>query len=63
VFRHDKALEGITVCGEMRGQDRFTHVIQGLSMDDPQLKVRSSPAGHCLYKIVHFMCRKYLFTG
>ncbi|KAI0214816.1 diaphanous related formin [Lamellibrachia satsuma] len=36
---HDKALEGVTICGEIRGQERFTPVIQGLSMDDPQLKV------------------------
>ena len=63
MFRHDKALEGITVCGEMRGQDRFTHVIQGLSMDDPQLKVRPSANIHRPDKIVHLMCLKYFFIG
>ena len=38
-FRHEKALEGITICGDIRGQDRFTPIIQGLSMDDPAMKV------------------------
>ena len=39
IFSHEKALEGITICGEIRGQDRFTPIIQGLSMEDPNMKV------------------------
>ena len=39
VFRHDKVLEGITVCGEMREQERFTPIVQGVVMDDPNMKV------------------------
>ena len=42
VFRHDKVLEGITVCGEMREQERFTPIVQGVVMDDPNMKV------HCV---------------
>lgn len=34
--RHEKALEGITVCGEIRGRDRFIPVIMGLGMRDNQ---------------------------
>lgn len=33
---HEKALEGITVCGEIRGRDRFIPVIMGLGMRDNQ---------------------------
>ena len=40
VFSHEKALEGITICGDIRGQERFTPIIQGLSMEDPNMKVR-----------------------
>ena len=40
IFSHEKALEGITICGEIRGQDRFTPIIQGLSMEDPNMKVK-----------------------
>ena len=36
IFRHEKALEGITVCGEIRGRDRFIPVIMGLGMRDNQ---------------------------
>lgn len=32
--RHEKALEGITVCGEIRGRDRFIPIIMGLGMMD-----------------------------
>lgn len=35
-FRHDKALEGITVCGEIRSQERFVPIIMGLGMRDNQ---------------------------
>lgn len=31
---HDKALEGITVCGEIRSQERFIPIINGLGMRD-----------------------------
>ncbi|KAL5011351.1 hypothetical protein ScPMuIL_009902 [Solemya velum] len=31
---HEKALEGITVCGEIRGRDRFIPIIMGLGMMD-----------------------------
>ena len=41
-LRHDKVLEGITVCGEMREQERFTPIVQGVVMDDPNMKV------HCV---------------
>ena len=34
--RHRKALEGITVCGEIRSQDRFVPIIMGLGMRDNQ---------------------------
>ena len=33
---HEKALEGITVCGEIRGRDRFVPIIMGLGMRDNQ---------------------------
>ncbi|XP_021363038.1 protein diaphanous homolog 2-like isoform X2 [Mizuhopecten yessoensis] len=33
---HEKALEGITVCGEIRARDRFIPVIMGLGMRDNQ---------------------------
>lgn len=33
---HRKALEGITVCGEIRSQDRFVPIIMGLGMRDNQ---------------------------
>lgn len=36
LFRHRKALEGITVCGEIRSQDRFVPIIMGLGMRDNQ---------------------------
>ncbi|ELU08897.1 hypothetical protein CAPTEDRAFT_225699 [Capitella teleta] len=36
---HDKALEGITMCGEIHGQVRFLPIIQGISMHDPQMKI------------------------
>ncbi|RUS87289.1 hypothetical protein EGW08_004969, partial [Elysia chlorotica] len=37
---HDKALEGITVCGEIRSQERFLPIISGLSMrDNPAMQV------------------------
>jgi len=32
-------VEGITVCSEFRGHDRFLPVIQGVSMNDSQMKV------------------------
>ena len=35
-FSHRKALEGITVCGEIRSQDRFVPIIMGLGMRDNQ---------------------------
>ncbi|CAH1777867.1 unnamed protein product, partial [Owenia fusiformis] len=31
---HDKVLEGITICGEIRSQDRLTPIIMGLAMED-----------------------------
>ena len=40
VCRHEKVVEGITVCSEFRGHDRFLPVIQGVSMNDSPLKVR-----------------------
>ncbi|XP_063417683.1 protein diaphanous homolog 2-like isoform X2 [Mytilus trossulus] len=33
---HEKVLEGITVCGEIRGRDRFVPIIMGLGMRDNQ---------------------------
>ena len=43
---HDKALEGITVCGEIRGQERFVPIIMGMGMrDNPAMQV-SSPCHH-----------------
>ncbi|XP_053399361.1 protein diaphanous homolog 2-like isoform X3 [Mercenaria mercenaria] len=33
---HEKALEGITVCGEIRNQERFVPIIMGLGMRDNQ---------------------------
>ncbi|CAG5134080.1 unnamed protein product, partial [Candidula unifasciata] len=37
---HEKALEGITVCGEIRGQERFLPIISGLGMrDNPAMQV------------------------
>ncbi|KAL8577404.1 hypothetical protein ACOMHN_060226 [Nucella lapillus] len=37
---HDRALEGITVCGEIRNQERFIPVIMGLGMrDNPAMQV------------------------
>ncbi|GFN88167.1 diaphanous-related formin [Plakobranchus ocellatus] len=37
---HDKALEGITVCGEIRSQERFLPIISGLGMrDNPAMQV------------------------
>ena len=33
-FSHEKALEGITVCGEIRGQERFVPIIMGMGMRD-----------------------------
>ncbi|GFR61951.1 diaphanous-related formin [Elysia marginata] len=37
---HEKALEGITVCGEIRSQERFLPIISGLSMrDNPAMQV------------------------
>ena len=40
LVRHEKALEGITVCGEIRSQDRFVPIIMGLGMrDNPQMQV------------------------
>ena len=38
-FSHKKVLEGITICGEMRQQERFTPIVQGLCMEDPNMKV------------------------
>ena len=56
VHRHDKALEGVTICGEIRGQERFTPVIQGLSMDDPQLKVGTCDTDHMKQCRVCVLC-------
>ena len=36
-------VEGITVCSEFRGHDRFLPIIQGVSMNDSQMKV------HCTF--------------
>ena len=33
---HEKVLEGITVCGDIRGRDRFVPIIMGLGMRDNQ---------------------------
>lgn len=32
--RHEKALEGITSCAEIRGKGRFDTIIKGLEMED-----------------------------
>lgn len=37
ISRHEKALEGITVCGEIRGRERFIPIIMGLGMMDNTL--------------------------
>ena len=42
-FRHERVLEGITICGEMREQERFSPIVQGIVMDDPNMKVRPWP--------------------
>lgn len=39
---HEKVLEGITNYGEIRGHDRFLPIVQGLSVEDPQMKARQN---------------------
>lgn len=56
--RHDKVLEGITVCGEMREQERFAPIVQGVVMDDPNMKVRVIDVSYMLHNTVrvhHFV--------
>ena len=38
-YRHEKVVDGITVCSEFRGHERFLPIIQGVYMSDSQMKV------------------------
>lgn len=38
LFSHEKVLEGITVCSELKGCDRFLPIVRGLSVNDLQVK-------------------------
>lgn len=42
LWSHEKVLEGITNYGEIRGHDRFLPIVQGLSVEDPQMKARQN---------------------
>lgn len=38
-LRHEKALEAITICGEIEGRERFIPIIQGLETRNETLRV------------------------
>lgn len=58
VSSHEKVLEGITVCGEIRQQERFVPIIMGLGMrDNPAMQVRTVASRHFLInQSINFMC-------
>ena len=39
IFRHDKALEAITICGEVENKGRFSKIVDALHDDHTNLKV------------------------
>ena len=39
-FSHDKALEAITVCGELEKRGRFSKIVEALDDDHTNLKVK-----------------------
>ena len=57
-FRHERVLEGITICGEMREQERFSPIVQGIVMDDPNMKVRPWPFTLSITAWLYFMSLK-----
>lgn len=40
ICSHDKALEAITVCGELEERGRFSKIVEALDDDHTNLKVR-----------------------
>lgn len=38
-YSHEKALEAITICGEIEGRERFAPIIQGLETQNETLRV------------------------
>ena len=60
IVRHNNALEGITICGEIRSQDRFTPIIQGLASDDTQMKVSGHSYGKHGFTILHLQNNLFL---
>lgn len=41
-YSHEKALEAITICGEIEGRERFAPIIQGLETQNETLRVSNT---------------------